>query len=153
MALESIYIDEPITFKDWEHSDAKAEIFEAETYTLSLSFIFFWEIRKQLGPETWKKVEEEFKREIGNEKYNKIGWMQNKPLLFKIIKRLTKGNKAKVASVETSKNVESDDSDEEVQIEMDDGMVLKVQPKFRGGDKTWKKNFTKKFNLAQSGNN
>ena len=153
MALDLLYIDEAITFPDWEHGDARAESFEPETYSPALSFIFLWKIRDQLGADAFKKVEEEFRQEIGVDKYNKKGWMQNKPALFKIIKKHAKGKKAKVASVETSKHDEVVDSDDEVDIEMDDGMILKVQPKFRGNGATWKKNFTKKFNLQQAGNN
>ena len=155
MAMDLLYIDEPITFKDWEHSDAKAEIFEPEGYTPSISFMFIYLYRKQIGDEAWKKIEDEFRREITTDKYNKIGWMQNKPALFKIIKKHQKENpKAKVASlVETTLTNDTGDSDDEVHIEMDDGVVLKVQPKFKGGGTTWKKNFTKKFNLQQSGHN
>lgn len=154
MALDLLYIDQPITFKDWEHSDIKAEIFEPETYTPSLSFMFFYLYRKELGEDLWKKIEEEFRQEIGTENYNKIGWMQNKPKLFKIIKKHCKDKpKAKVASVESTKSVTNDDTDDEVEIDMEDGVVLKVQPKFKGNGSTWKRNFTKKFNLQQSGNN
>ena len=155
MALDLLYIDQPIKFKDWEHSDVKAETFEPESYTPSLSFMFFYLYKKELGHETWKKVEEEFRQEIGTENYNKIGWMQNKPKLFKIIKKHTKGKaKAKVASlVETSNHTKNDDTDDEVEVDMEDGVVLKVQPKFRGNGSTWKRNFTKKFNLQQTGHN
>lgn len=155
MAMELLYIDQPIQFKDWEHSDVKAEIFEAENYTPSISFMFFYLLRQQIGVELWKKIEEEFRREITTENYNKLGWMKNKPTLFKIIKKMCKNQpKAKIASlVETSNNANDGDSDDEVEIDMEDGMVLKVQPKFKGGGQTWKRNFTKKFNLQQSGNN
>ena len=155
MAMDLLYIDTPIKFQDWEHCDAKAETFEAEAYTPSISFMFLYLYRKQVGEDTWKKIEEEFRQEITTEKYNKVGWMSNKPALFKIIKKHMKGKpKAKVASlVETSNVTENNDSDNECEIEMDDGMILKVQPKFRGNGPTWKRNFAKKFNLQQSGNN
>ena len=154
MALDLLYIDKAIQFKDWEHGDAKAEIFEPEAYTPSLSFMFMWRMKHLLGDDLWMKIEEEFKREIGVDKYNKEGWMQNKPTLFKIIKKHSKGKKAKVASVETTKYADDDDSDDDGCMEMDiDGMIFKVQPKFKGNGNTWKRNFTKKFNLQQSGNN
>ena len=159
MALEMLYITkpvetEPFEFKDWEHNDAKAVIFEDEAYTPSLSFMFIWKIRNMLGKKVWLEIEEEFKREIGAEKYNKEGWMQNKPALYKIIKKYQKKNgKASVNSVETSKNVDNSDSDDDIELVMDDGSVLKVQPRFKGAGSTWKQNFTKKFNLQQSGNN
>ena len=154
MAMEMLYIDKAVKFQDWEHSDPKAEIFEAEAYTPAISFIFLYEIYKQLGTELFAKVEEEFKREIGSENYNKEGWMSNKPKLFKIIKKLSKGRpKAKVASMLPSPDGNDNDSDNEITLEMDDGCILKVQPKFRGAGNTWKQNFSRKFNLQQSGNN
>ena len=155
MAMDLLYIDEPITFKDWEHSDVKAQIFEKEGYTPATSFMFLYMYKKQLGDEIWKKIEEEFRREITTEKYNKIGWMQNKPILYKIIKKHTKNMpKGKVASlVDTTNDNVVDDSDGEVELEMADGVILKVQPKFKGAGTTWKRNFTKRFNLQQSGNN
>ena len=154
MALDLLYIDKPLVFKDWEHADAKAETFEPESYTPALSFMFFYLYKKELGDEAWKKIEEEFRREIGTENYNKVGWMQNKPKLFKIIKKYCKNKpKAKVASLVDTSNTNDNDSDEEVEIDMEDGVILKVQPKFRGNGSSWKRNFTKKFNLQQSGHN
>ena len=154
MAMDLLYIDRPIVFKDWEQCDAKAETFEAEAYTPAQSFMFLYLYKKQIGDEVWKKIEEEFRHEITPEKYDKEGWMENKPILYKIIKKHTKGmSKAKVASVETTNVTNDGDTDDEVEIDMDDGMVLKVQPKFKGGNNAWKRNFAKKFNLQQSGNN
>ena len=152
MAMELLYIDKGIQFKDWEHNDPKAETFEKETYTPATSFLFLWEIYKQMGKERFAEVEAEFKREIGADQYNKEGWMANKPALYKIIKRLSKGkSKAKVASLTAPKD--DDDSDDELLIETDDGCVFKVQPKFKGAGNTWKQNFSKRFNLQQSGHN
>ena len=158
MALEMLYIDTPMKFADWEYNDIKAETFEAEGYTPSQSFIFLWNMYKQIvqtmGIKTWKEIEEEFKREIGAANYNKTGWMENKPALFKIIKRKCKDMpKAKIASVETTNAPEVIDSDDEFDLELDDGSILKVQPKFKGSGSTWKQNFVQKFNLRQTGNN
>ena len=158
MAMELLYIDSPMKFSDWEYHDIKAEIFEAEGYTPSQSFVFLWNMYKQIkqsmGISVWKEIEEEFKREIGAANYNKSGWMQNKPTLFKIIKRKCKNMpKAKIASVETTNPVQIVNSDDEFDLELEDGSILKVQPKFKGGGSTWKQNFAQKFNLRQSGNN
>ena len=106
-----------------------------------------------LGVKLWLEVEEEFKREIGAENYNKEGWMKNKPALYKIIKKHQKKNpKASINSVETANVNENDDSGDEIDIDVD-GVVLKVQPRFKGAGTTWKQNFAKKFNLQQNGNN
>ena len=158
MALEALYIDTPITFGDWEHNDIKAETFEPEGYTPSQSFTFLWTMQKQIvkamGMKTWKEIEEEFKREIGATNYNKKGWMENKPILFKIIKRRCKDmNTAKIASVETTNTSVDTNSDDEFDLELDDGSIMKVQPKFKGSGSTWKQNFAQKFNLRQTGNN
>ena len=158
MALEALYIDTPITFGDWEHNDIKAETFEPEGYTPSQSFTFLWTMQKQIvkamGMKTWKEIEEEFKREIGATNYNKKGWMENKPILFKIIKRRCKDmNTAKIASVETTNTSVDNNSDDEFDLELEDGSVLKVQPKFKGSGSTWKQNFAQMFNLRQTGNN
>lgn len=158
MALEMLYIESPIKFPDWEYSDIKAETFEAEGYSPSHSYMFLWTMYRQIvnsmGLNTWKEIEEEFKREIGATNYNKTGWMQNKPALFKIIKRKCKNMpKAKVASVETTNITQTNNSDDEFDLELDDGSILKVQPKFRGSGSAWKQNFAQKFNLRQSGNN
>ena len=154
MALESTYIDEPIKFPDWEFGDPLAESLEADMYTPPLSFQFFWNIYKIVGHKLWLEIEEEFKRELPSNEYNKKGWMQNKPKLFKIINKKFKPTKnAKMAPVTTNEIAENHESDEETLLEMDDGCILQVRPKFRGAGKTWKRNFTKKFNLQQSGNN
>ena len=107
-----------------------------------------------MGDKVWKEIEEEFKREIGATSYNKVGWMQNKPALFKIIKRKCKNMpKAKVASVETTNMTQDNNTDDEFDLELEDGSILKVQPKFKGSGSSWKQNFAQKFNLRQSGNN
>ena len=158
MALESLYIDEPITFPDWEYGDPLAESLEKDTYSPPLSFLFLWEayklVKKSLGHQKWLEIEDEFKREVGAAEYNKKGWMQNKPKLYKIInKKLKLAPKAKLAPIETAESDEHLNSDEETLIEMEDGCILQVRPKFKGADQQWKRNFTRKFNLQQSGNN
>ena len=158
MALESIYIDKPIKFPDWEYGDPMAESLEKDVYAPPLSFIFLWEsykmVKKALGHQKWVEIEDEFKREIGAADYNKEGWMENKPKLYKIInKKMKTAPKAKLAPIAPPDNDEHLESDEETLIEMEDGCILQVKPKFRGADQAWKRNFTRKFNLQQSGNN
>ena len=154
MALESLYIDKAMKFPDWEYGDDFAETFEADGYTPTLSFIFLWEIYKQMGKEAWCEVEEEFRREIGTEKYNKDGWMQNKAKLYKLInKKHKKPSKAKVASLEPTTDNDIDSDNDDITFEMDDGTILKIQPKFRGPNGSWRQNFTRQFNLQQGPNN
>ena len=158
MALESVYIDEPIKFPDWEYGDPMAQSLEKDGYAPPLSFIFLWEaykiVKKLLGHQKWIEIEEDYKREIGAANYDKKGWMENKPILYKLInKKLKNAPKAKLAPIATPGDDDQQNSDEEALIEMEDGCILQVRPKFRGADQTWKRNFTKKFNLQQSGNN
>ena len=111
-------------------------------------------VKKSLGHQKWLEIEEEYKSEIGAAQYNKKGWMENKPKLYKIInKKMKAAPKAKLAPIASNESGEHLESDEETLIEMEDGCILQVRPKFRGADQTWKRNFTKKFNLQQSGNN
>ena len=155
MALESLYIEKGMKFPDWEFGDEFAETFEADGYTPTLSFMFLWVIHKQIGKTTWLDIEEEFKREIGAENYNKEGWMSNKAKLFKLINKKAKlTGKAKIASLADSGAVdEATTDDDDITVEMDDGTILKIQPKFRGTDGVWRQNFTKQFNLQQGPNN
>lgn len=153
MALESLYIDEEIEFPDWENGDRQAVLIEPESYTCSLSHVFLWQMQRKIEPTTWRKIEDEFRAEIGNENYNCIGWQKNKPRLFKIIDKHTKNGqnmKGQIKSIQQPNQEESDS--EEVEIELDDGMILRVQPKFRGSkSNNWQQNFTKKFDLKQNG--
>ena len=68
MAMERLYIDEEIEFPDWEN-DRQAQLLDAESWTPSQSHIFLWQIQRRIQPATWKKIEDEFRAEIGNEKY------------------------------------------------------------------------------------
>ena len=153
MALDSLYIDKAMKFPDWEYGDDFAETFEADGYTPTLSFIFLWEIYKQIGKTTWLEIEEEFRREIGTEKYNKEGWMQNKAKLYKLInKKYKKPSKAKVASLESKADDDTDSDNDDIIFEMDDGTILKIHPKFKGSNGAWRQNFTRQFNLQQGSN-
>ena len=60
---------------------------------------------------------------------------------------------AKIASVEKANTAALNNSDDEFDLELEDGSILKVQPKFRGAGTSWKQNFAQKFNLRQTGNN
>lgn len=155
MALESLYIEKGIKFPDWEYGDEFAETFEADGYTPTLSFIFLWLMYKQIGKDQWLEIEEDFKREIGADNYHKEGWMKNKAKLYKLInKKAKKPNKAKIASLATDANDADDDDDEDdMTLEMEDGTILKIQPKFKGSKGVWRQNFTKQFNLQQGPNN
>ena len=72
MALEQLYISEPISFPDWESGDIRAEIIDPEDYTPALSFMFIWQMYSQIDKRLWKTIEDEFRKEIGHENYNKI---------------------------------------------------------------------------------
>ena len=154
MALKSLYIDEPIKFPDWEGGDSLAESLEGDIFAPPQSFWFLWTAYKQIGHDLWVEIENEFKNEISAANYNKMGWMKNKPKLYEIInKKYKPKKKAKMAQMSTPEIVDHQISDDETLIEMEDGSILQVRPKFKGADKTWKRNFTKKFNLQQTGNN
>ena len=152
MALERLYIDEELEFPDWENGDRKAAILDAEAYTPALSHIFIWQIRRQFDETTWKKIEDEFRAEIGNENYNRIGWQQNKPRLWKIIDKYSKkGSKGHVKSIQQNNEHQNENPGDEIEVELEDGLVLKVQPKYNDTRQNWKKSFTKKFDLKQNG--
>ena len=152
MALESLYIDEEIEFPDWEHGDRQAVLLEPEAYTCSLSHIFLWCMHRKIEPTVWKKIEDEFRAEIGNENYNCVGWQKNKPRLFKIIDKHTKNGQTMKGQIKSIQQPDEDSDQEEVEVELDDGMVLRVQPKFKDNrSNNWRKNFTQKFDLKQNG--
>ena len=155
MAMNQLYINEPIKFPDYEMGDMRAEILEAEDYTPSLSFIFLWSIYRQIDSKTWRKIEEEFRKEIGHDKYNKIGWQQNKVKLYQIIDKHTdkhKTSKGLVQAIHQLERPESDSDEDEIEVELDDGVVYKIRPKSRDSKPSnWKNNFAKKFDLQQKG--
>ena len=155
MAMDRLYIDKPLKFPDYEMGDMRAEILEAEDYTPALSFIFLWSIYRQIDSKVWLKIEEEFRKEIGHEKYNKIGWQENKVKLYQIIDKHTDKNKASkglVQAVQQQNQSDSETDEDEIEIELDDGVVYKIRPKSRDSKPpNWKNNFAKKFDLQQKG--
>ena len=155
MAMDQLYIDKAIKFPDYELGDMRAETLEAEDYTPALSFIFIWSIYRQIEKKTWQKIEDEFRKEIGHENYNKEGWQENKVKLYQIIDKYTekhKTSKGLVQAVQPKVQSDSDTDDEDLEIELDDGMVFKIRPKSRDSKgSNWKNNFTKKFDLHQKG--
>lgn len=155
MAMEQLYIDEAIQFPDYELGDMRAETLEAEDYTPALSFIFLWSIFRQIDLKTWKKIEDEFRKEIGHENYNKIGWQQNKVKLYQIIDKYTekhKTSKGLVQAVQPKNQSDSETDEDDLEIELEDGMIYKIRPKSRESrSSNWKNNFAKKFDLQQKG--
>ena len=153
MAMEQLNIDEPIQFPDYEMGDLRAETLEAEDYTPALSFIFIWQLYRQIDEKTWKAIEEEFRKEIGHEQYNKKGWQKNKVKLYQIIDKYTKKHKTSKALVQAVQPKPDSDTDEDdLEIELDDGQIFKIRPKSRENrNSNWKGNFTKKFDLQQKG--
>ena len=151
MVLEQLYIDKELEFPDWEIGDRKAEICDPEAYTPALSFIFLWRIYCMIDEDVWKKIEDEFRSEIGNDKYNREGWQKNKPRLYKIIDKYTKNGKNMKAHVKAVQQKPEDSDSDEIELEMEDGTILKVQPKSANNRSNWRQNFTKKFGLRQNG--
>ena len=152
MAMERLYIDEEIEFPDWEN-DRQAQLLDAENWSPSLSHVFLWQIQRRISPATWKKIEDEFRAEIGNDNYNRIGWQRNKTRLYKLIDKHTKNGqdiKAQIHTVQPN-NYEKESDSDEMEIELDDGMILRVQPKSRNAQGNWRQNVTKKFDLKQNG--
>ena len=155
MAIEQLYIDKAIKFPDYEMGDMKAETLEAEDYTPALSFIFLWSVYRQIDMKVWQKIEDEFRKEIGHENYNKEGWQQHKVKLYQIIDKHTdkhKTSKGLVKAVQPKHQSDSDTDEEDLEVELEDGMVYKIKPKSRESrGSNWKNNFTKKFDLQQKG--
>ena len=155
LAIEQLYIEKAIKFPDYELGDVKAETLEAEEYTPALSFIFLWSVYRQIDTKIWQKIEDEFRKEIGHENYNKEGWQQNKVKLYQIIDKHTdkhKTSKGLVKAVHPRHQSDSDTDEEDLEIELEDGMVYKIKPKSKESrGSNWKNNFTKKFDLQQKG--
>ena len=151
MILEQLYIDEDLTFPDWEIGDRKAEICDPEAYTPALSFIFLWRMYSMIDETVWKKIEDEFRAEIGNENYDRIGWQKNKPRLFKIIDKYTKNGQNLKGQIKSIQQEENETDSDEIEVEMEDGTILRVQPKQSNNKSNWRQNFTKKFGLKQNG--
>ena len=155
MAMDQLYIDKPLKFPDYEMGDMRAEILEAEDYTPALSFIFLWTVYRQVDTKTWQKIEDDFRKEIGHEKYNKIGWQENKIKLYQIIDKYTdkhKTSKGLIQAVHPSNRTDSDTDEDEIEVELEDGVVYKIRPKSRDSKpQNWKNNFARKFDLQQKG--
>ena len=155
MAMEQLYIDKPIKFPDYELGDMRAETLEAEDYTPALSYIFLWSVYRQIDIKVWKKIEDEFRKEIGHDNYNKEGWQENKVKLYQIIDKHTekhKMSKGLVQAVQPKTDPDSDTDEDDLEIELEDGMIYKIRPKSRDSkNSNWKNNFTKKFDLQQKG--
>ena len=155
MAIEQLYINKPIKFPDYELGDMRAETLEGEDYTPALSYIFLWSIYRQIDSKIWLKIEDEFRREIGHDKYNKEGWQENKVKLYQIIDKHTekhKTSKGLVQAVQPKNQSDSDTDEDDLEIELDDGMIYKIRPKSREyRNSNWKNNFAKKLDLQQKG--